>query len=209
MDLQFFGANCLRISTKNANVVVDDNLKQLGVKSVSKKGDIVLATQPQLQTEVKESKLVIDMPGEYEVSAVSIIGTPVRGHMEEEGGHGASVFKVVAGDIRLGIVGHIHPDLSEDQLEAIGAIDVLVVPVGGNGYTLDATGAMKVIKAIEPKIIIPTHYDDKGLKFEVPQASLEDALKNMSLEPTEKTDKLKLKSSVLPEATQLVVLERQ
>lgn len=209
MEIQYFGANCLRINTKNASLVVDDNLAKLGLKTVSKKGDIILATQPELQTETKEPKLVIDMPGEFEVSAVSIMGTPVRSHMEEEGGHGATVFKVVTPDVRLAITGHIHPDLSEDQLEAIGAIDVLVVPVGGNGYTLDAVGAMKLIKAVEPKIVIPVHYADSSVKYEVPQATLEDAVKNMSLEVHETVPKLKLKSSDIPENTQLIVLERQ
>jgi L-ascorbate metabolism protein UlaG (beta-lactamase superfamily) len=209
MELQFYGANCLRIGTKKANIVIDDNLEKLGLSSVAKKDDIVLATQPDLQTKVKDPKLVINMPGEFEVSAVSIIGTPVRGHMEEEGGHGATVFKLVAGDIRLVVVGHIYPSLTEEQLEAIGTIDILVVPVGGNGYTLDATGALKVIKAIEPKVVIPTHYADSKVKYEVPQAELQDALKNMNMEPTETLDKLKVKSSDLPESTQLIVLNRQ
>ena len=209
MEIQFFGANCLRITTKNANVVIDDNLSKLGLKSVTKNGDIALATQPELQTEVKDPELVIDMPGEFEVSKVAIIGIPARSHMEEDGGHGATIFKIVTQDIRIAVTGHIYPTLSDEQLEAIGTIDMLIVPVGGNGYTVDATGAMKLIKAIEPKIVIPTHYADSKVKYEVPPATLEDALKNMSMEPTETTDKLKIKSSDIPENTQLIVLNRQ
>ena len=56
-------------------------------------------------------------------------------------------------------------------------VDVLFVPVGGNGYTLDAIGALKIIKKIEPKIIIPTHYADKAIKYEVPQADLDEVMK--------------------------------
>jgi L-ascorbate metabolism protein UlaG (beta-lactamase superfamily) len=88
-------------------------------------------------------------------------------------------------------------------------VDVLVVPVGGNGYTLDPIGAAKVIKKIEPKLIIPVHYEDKGIKYEVPQVPLEEALKVLAVEPKETVAKLKLKSTELSETTQLIVLERQ
>ena len=129
--------------------------------------------------------------------------------MDEEGIESATIFKLTTIDLRVAIVGHIFPDLSEEQLEAIGTVDVLIVPIGGNGYTLDSIGVLKVIKKIEPKIIIPTHYADSTISYEVPQVELSDALHNMSLEPSETTPKLKVKGSDLPETTQLIVLERQ
>ena len=107
------------------------------------------------------------------------------------------------------MAGHIYPDLSEDQLEAIGPVDVLIVPVGGNGYTLDGAGALRVIKKIEPKVVIPTHYADKGIKYEVPQRSLEEALKEMGMEPAEKVEKYKPNILEMTDTTHLVVLERQ
>lgn len=210
MDLQFFGANCVRITTKKATVVVDDNLSKLGLKSISKPDDVVLFTSEKLTKDtVKSPKLVIEHAGEYEVSAVSVQGISVRAHMDEEGEASAIIYKIINNDLRVVIAGHIHPDLSEDQLEAIGTVDILVVPVGGNGFTLDAVGALKVIKNIEPKIIIPTHYDDSKIRYEVPQAKLEDALKDMPFEIKEKVPKLKIKSSDLPETTEIIVLERQ
>jgi L-ascorbate metabolism protein UlaG (beta-lactamase superfamily) len=68
---------------------------------------------------------------------------------------------------------------------------------------------LKLIKEIEPKLVIPTHYDDKDLSYEVPQQPLEEALKALSMEPREKVAKLKIKAGELPEITQLVVLEKQ
>jgi hypothetical protein len=58
-------------------------------------------------------------------------------------------------------------------------------------------------------LVIPTHYDDKAVKYEVPQAPLEEALKVLALEPKETVAKVKLKASELAESTQLIVLERQ
>ncbi len=211
MELQFFGANCVKISTKNATVVIDDNLKQLGQKSISRPGDINVYTfsNGENGNDLKDPKIVIQSAGEYEVSSVSIKGVAARAHMDEEGKKSAVIYKIIAGDLNVVLTGHIHPDLTEQQLETLGIVDVLFVPVGGNGYTLDAIGALKIIKKFEPKIIIPTHYDDKSLKYEVPQSKLEDVMKEITFEIKDKVPKIKLKSSDLPELTEFIVLERQ
>ncbi len=49
----------------------------------------------------------------------------------------------------------MFPKLTDAEQEAIGIVDVMFVPVGGSGYTLDAAGALQLIKAVEPKIVIP------------------------------------------------------
>lgn len=208
MELQYYGANCIRIVTKKATVVIDDNLAELGVSSPTKDGDIVLHTMVH-KAPAKAVKLVIDQPGEYEVSNVSIQGIAARSHMDEEKGRSATIFKLITDDIRVVILGHIYPELSEEQLEAIGTTDVLIIPLGGNGYTLDPIGGLKLIKKIEPKLIIPTHYADSKLKYEVPMQELSDILKAISMEPKETVDKLKLKPGELGDITSLVVLERQ
>ncbi len=209
MDLQFYGANCVKITGKKATVTIDDNLAELGLKSVTKAGDIVIfSVEHPLPTQ--DVKVAIDQPGEYEVSDVSIQGVVARSHMDEAGKTSATIFKVIIDDVSLVSLGHIYPELSDEQLEAIGTVDVLLVPVGGNGYTLDPVGALKLIKKIEPKLVIPTHYADKAINFPVPQQDLETAIKELAMEPRETVEKLKLKSAdFISDVTQLVVLTRQ
>ena len=207
MDLQFYGANCVSVTYKGARVVVDDNLADLGVKSVLKPDDIAVYTGAHAEPSVK-TKLLVDQPGEYEVSDISITGVAARAHTDEEKTHNATMYRIVAGDITLLFTGHIYPDLSEQQLEDVGMVDVMFVPVGGNGYTLDPIGAIKVIKQVEPKLVVPTHYEDKTIHYPVPQQSLEQALKGLVMEPKEKMTKLKLKPGELSDVLQLVVLER-
>jgi len=192
---------------KQASVVVDDNLADLGLKSVTKPDDIALYTM--LPKKEGAARLNITDPGEYEVSDISIRGIAVRGHMDEADQLTATIYKIDYDDIRLAIVGHVHPDIHEDQLEAIGGVDVLIVPVGGNGYTLDGVGALKVIKEIEPKVVIPTHFAEKGINYEVPQQELADALKGLAMEPAQTVAKYKIKPAEYTEAAQLIVLERQ
>lgn len=208
MDIQFYGANCITVTTKNVRITIDDNLVDLGAKSVAKPNDIALFTGPHADP-AQPAKLVIDHPGEYEVSGVSIVGIPARAHIEEATGKTATMYKIVVDDMKLLVLGHIYPALSEAQLEAIGMVDVMVIPVGGNGYTLDPTGAMNVVKKVEPKLIIPTHYQDTALNFPVPQATLEEALKSLTMEVKDTTSKLKLKATdLMTEGAKLVVLQR-
>lgn len=207
MDIQFHGANCITLHTKQARLVIDDNMTDVGVKTVAKVGDIALFTMAH-GIPAQAPKIVIDQPGEYEVSGVSIYGIAARAHMDEEGQKTATMYKILTEDLRILVVGHIYPELTDAQLESVGMVDIMFVPVGGNGYTLDGVGALKLIKKIEPKMVIPTHYDIKGFNYPVTQQPLDQALKTLAMEQKESVSKLKVKSGELGEITQLVVLER-
>ena len=206
MDLQFYGANCFVLTHKGSRVVIDDNLAELGAKTVVKPGDVALFSGA--HGGAAGARLLFDGPGEYEVADISVIGIPARGHIEEAGQLGATMFKLIVGELSVLFTGHIYPELSDKQLESIGMIDAMVVPVGGNGYTVDPVGALKLIKEIEPKLVIPSHYADKALNYAVPQQELSNALKELAMEPKETIAKLKLKPTELSDVTQLIILEK-
>lgn len=206
MDIQFFGANALTLTTKQARIVIDDNLADLGSKSIAKADDIALFTGAHGDPS-QPAKIVIDQPGEYDVSGISIYGIAARAHMDEASKKTATMYKFLTDDLRILVTGHVYPEVSDKLLEQIGMIDVMIVPVGGNGYTLDPVGAMKLIKKIEPKLVVPTHYDAPNLQFPVPQQPLADALRSMAVEPKETVAKLKLKSSEFDDVTQFIVIE--
>ena len=209
MEIQYYGGNCIKLTTKKAAIVIDDNLKELGASQVAKPTDIQLFTS-RITGAAPKAKLTIDGPGEYEVSNVSISGLAVRAHIDEKDMLNATIYTIVADGVRIAVIGHVYPSLNETQLESIGVVDVLIVPVGGHGFTLDTVGALKVIKQIEPKIIIPTQYSVKGLNYPVPAISLDDAIKGLIMEPKETVSKLKIKATdLLGEQAQLIVLEPQ
>ncbi len=209
MEIEYHGANCFKIGSKKSGVVIDDNLDELGGKPIAKAGDLAIFTLAHGNPKTDVS-LVIDQPGEYEVSNVSIIGIAARAHIDEAQHTSATIYKLVVDDIKIAVLGHIYPELSDSQLEAIGTVDILLIPIGGNGYTLDSVGALKLIKKIEPKIIIPSSYADKQLKYPVPLQSLEEAVKGLAMEPRERLDKLKIKpADLINDGTQLIILEKQ
>lgn len=208
MEIQYYGSNCIRITTKKSSVVIDDNLSDLGIK-VAKDGDTVLSTSVNEDKPKVKAKLNIDQPGEYEVSDISVLGIPTKSYKDDEGTLNGTIFKLEGDDVKIAVIGNSNADLTDSQLETLGAVDVLIVPVGGNQNTLSGSDALRISNKVEPYILIPTHYADKSIKYKEPQMSLTEALKELAMEPSETVQKLKLKSSnfIEGEATILVVLE--
>lgn len=210
MEIRFYGGNCVKIAAKKCTIVVDDDVNA-GGKPISTDKDIVLRTGVLSGNDIPKSLFFIDGPGEYEVSEASIKGIAVQAHTDsKDDGKNNTMYQIVIDDVKIAVVGHIDSELSDDQLEALGMIDILIVPVGGNGLTLDGVGAAKVVRQIEPKVVIPTNYDDGKTKYEVPQTDLPTALKGLGIEPSETLEAYKFKPadiSTMGESARLIILE--
>lgn len=206
MEIEYKGANCIVIKTKQATIVVDPKLSTVGLKDQASKADAQLATQSQFV--VEGDVLAFNSPGEYELSNISIVGIAAQTHTDTpEEGMRATMFRVDTGEVAIAIVGHVVAPLTDDQLEGLGVVDIAVVPVGGNGYTLDAHAAVQVVRQLDPKLVIPTHYNDADVRYEVPQADLEPFVKELGV-AVEDMPKLKIKGGALPETLSLVTLQR-
>lgn len=209
MEFQFKGANCVQIQTKSGSIITDPALSELGVKEPNvAKFDVCLLTDSNARPQNVGEAFVVDSPGEYEVKGYSVKGISAKAHVADETHSDLrTIYRVSNSDMHVLICGHIYPEFTDAQLETIGMIDVMVVPIGGNGYTLDAVGAMKLIKMVDPKIVIPTHFEDSGLQYTVPQASLETFIKEIGA-PHEHLDKLKIKKDTLEENLKIISLQR-
>ncbi len=101
----------------------------------------------------------------------------------------------------LGSIGHVP---TSDQVEEIGNVDILLVPVGG-GDSLDAPPAAETVSLIEPKLVIPMHF-----KTDIEKTALdpiERFLKEMGAKTTETHAKIAVTRSSLPEGTQVLILD--
>ncbi len=203
MDLQFYGANTISINFKDHKFVFDDNLNEIGLDSVTKASDVAFFTG---QHQDSIAHLVFDSAGEFEISAVSVIGLPAAAYLDVDGK--TTMFKIILNDLTVLITGNINPNIPDYLLEEIGLIDVLMMPVGGLGLMLDPVQALKVIKAIEPKIFIPTYYQTDNLKYKQPHLTLDNIIEQLGLEVKSREIKLKLRPSELTDKTQLVILEK-
>lgn len=208
MDIEYKGGNCVVLTVKKNTIVVDPKLSDIKLKDQGANATVQLVTQPSFEAPHGPETLVIAGPGEYEVVNLSIRGVAARAHLDAEGdGLKATMYSVASEEISVAIVGHVHPDISEEQLEALGVVDVLIVPVGGGGYTLDAAGAVDVVRKIGPKIVIPTHYADSAADYPVPQADLDAFVKELGA-AVEVSSKLKLKAGTFGEVLTVQQLNR-
>ena len=88
-------------------------------------------------------------------------------------------------------------------------MSVLILPVGGNGYTLDAVSAAAITRQIDPRAVIPVHYSDSGVKYEVPQDDLGLFIKELAAPVEEAGAKYKIKAaSSIPQVLTVVTLNR-
>lgn len=208
-EIEYKGANAVVISTKKSTIVVDPKLSIVGLKDVSTKDAIELATEARFSLNNENVRLNIESPGEYGVGEFDIKGVAVQRHLDSETEPLLStMYRIELNDVRIAVIGNIYEKLSDDQLEALGLIDILIIPVGGNGYTLDATGAASLTRKIDPKVVIPTHFADNDLKYEVPQEVLDVFVKELGA-PVEEMPKYKLKqAALLPTVMTIVHLAR-
>lgn len=209
-DIEYKGGNAVVFTTKKGKLVVDPNISVVGLKNLVVKDAVQVATESRFGVEGKDSRLNIEGPGEYEVGDFAIIGVSSERYIDgDTGKKDCTMYRVDVGDIRVGVIGNISPKLTEDQYESLGLVDVVVIPVGGNGYTLDAVQASAVVRQMEPKLVIPVHYSDSGLKYEVPQDSLDVFIKELAAPVEDSVDKLKIKGlSSLPQVMTVSPLNR-
>ena len=193
-ELEYRGGNCVVLTSKNVAMVIDPKLSLVGLKDIKTSDEIELATESRFRVENSDARIIIDCPGEYEVGDFTIRGVAATRHIDSDQQEKLStIYRITCGDVRMAIVGNIDPKLDDEQLEAIGMVDMLVLPVGGGGYTLDATSAATIVRQIEPKAIVPIHFAESGVTYEVPQDPIDPVIKERGA-PLEQVAKLKVKS---------------
>jgi L-ascorbate metabolism protein UlaG (beta-lactamase superfamily) len=208
-EIKWFGHGCFRVRGREATIVMDPVGRSTGYSLPKQKADIVTISHNHpghnAKNQVQEGYFLIDGPGEYEVSDVFITG--IRTFHDAKGGteHGFNtIYLLELEELRICHLGDLGHPLSEQQLEGLDDVDVLLVPVGG-GRSLDAPGANEVIGQIEPKIVIPMHYRTAGGDQNL--EALDRFCKELGVEEVTPQEKLTVRKSDLPETVKVVILE--
>ncbi|KKS90389.1 MAG: Zn-dependent hydrolase of the beta-lactamase fold-like protein [Parcubacteria group bacterium GW2011_GWF2_43_11] len=214
MHIIWHGQSFFQIQTslnkgEQTTIAIDPFDESTGLKPPSFQADVLLITHDHHdhnnKKAIKGTPFLIEGPGEYEVKEIAIQGIPSF-HDEEEGKKRGSntIYLIEMEEMKVCHLGDFgQKELTEDQLEQIGDIDVLMVPVGGE-FTLDAKGAAHVISQIEPKIVIPMHYAIPKLKIKLDE--VDKFLKEVGKKSVVPQPKLLIKKKDLPLETQVVVL---
>jgi L-ascorbate metabolism protein UlaG (beta-lactamase superfamily) len=115
-----------------------------------------------------------------------------------------ALFVFETAGLRLAHLGDLGHQLDDAQVAALGgAVDVLMVPVGG-AFTIDAAGATELVAALQPKIVFPMHY--KTARTSVPIAAVDPFLEGKTVERASSTT-TRLSRDTLPAETTVMVLD--
>jgi L-ascorbate metabolism protein UlaG (beta-lactamase superfamily) len=191
------------------SILIDPFDENLGLKVPSLTADILLISHQHSDHNnkkiVKGNPFLIEGPGEYEIKNVFFRGI-FSFHDNKKGKERGenTIFTIESEEMKVCHLGDLgQKELEENQLENIGNVDILMVPIGGI-YTIDAKEAAKIISQIEPKIVIPMHYQLPKLKLKL--KSLEEFLKIMGKKSIEPQNKLNIKKKDLSEEELKIVV---
>ncbi len=141
-----------------------------------------------------------------EIKGIKFNGIPT--YHDDAGGskRGSNViFCFEVDGIRVCHLGDLGHQLGDKEVAALGKVDILLIPVGGN-FTIDAKLAADTCRKLNPKVVMPMHYRNERCP-EFPVAGVEDFLSIMKKARQEDTSEVEFKRGKLPATTQIVVLK--
>jgi L-ascorbate metabolism protein UlaG (beta-lactamase superfamily) len=209
LDIDWYGHACFRIREKGVTVVTDPHPEDLGYGRPRIRADVVTVSHPHPgHSAVKGfrgSPRVLSAPGEYEIGGAFITG--VSTYHDAAGGseQGRNVVFLLDFDgltvCHLGDLGH---SLAQELVEALGQVNVLLIPVGG-ANTLGGVLAAEVVSMIEPNIVVPMHYKTPLVSREL--EGVDRFLRAMGAGHVAPQESLRVRAGSLPEDTQVVLLD--
>ncbi|MBI4272549.1 MBL fold metallo-hydrolase [Candidatus Uhrbacteria bacterium] len=207
MVIQWYGHACFRIQGNSTDVaiLIDPFDASIGWKLPRLSADVVLVSTDTKEHNALETvkkgegkePFIIQEAGEYEVRGALIHGIPLS--------LSSRIFVIRVDEMTILHCGSLNRELTESELDNIGRVDILVLPIGG-GNVLDAKKANEIVSEIEPRIVIPMQYRLTGLRTVHEPA--DPFFKALGIKPPEAQDKYKILKKDLPAGEmQLVVLQ--
>jgi len=213
MVIKYLGHSSFRIKSSNATVVTDPfDPKSTGLAYPKVTADVVTVSHQHADhnfiQRVEENPFVIDGPGEYEVKQVRVNGFTTFHDASSGSERGSNtMYLITLENISILHCGDLGHRLSDETLNKLDPVDILLIPTGGY-YTIDAKTATEVTAQLEPAIVIPMHYNRNGLDQKVfsKLTPVDEFLSQIGEKDVKPEDKLTITKSQIPEETQVVVL---
>ena len=214
MKISSYGHSCFKIKCKDLTLLIDPYDNTIGLKPPKVKADIVLTTHNHhdhnnISAAGKEAFL-INGPGEYDIKGTFVYCKGAFHDYKNGEERGTITMYLIESDkVRVAHLGDLgQKQLTKDQLEFLDNVDVLLIPVGGV-YTINGSDATSIINDIEPRIVIPMHYNVPKLKLPKTLDKVDNFIKEIGLTP-ENLDELKVTHDNLPSSElRLVTLKQQ
>jgi L-ascorbate metabolism protein UlaG (beta-lactamase superfamily) len=209
MEITWLGHSCFKLKGKQAIVITDPFSPDLGYTLGKQSASIVTISHRHpghsYAAGVNGEPHLVQGPGEYEISNVLIIGLATF-HDNEKGALKGknTAYLIEMDDLTLCHLGDLGHPLNDGQIEEMGNVDILMLPVGGVS-TINASTAAATVRQIEPKIVLPMHYDTPSLKRELDP--VDKFLKEIGTHDITPQAKLSVAKNNLPITMQVCLLE--
>ncbi|MBE9525212.1 MAG: MBL fold metallo-hydrolase [Chloroflexi bacterium] len=210
MKITWYGHTCFRLASRGLATVVTDpyDHKVVGYKALNLRATVVSVCQdsPHFNniSVVKTKPRVLKSPGEFEIGDVFITAVRTNGKKRNVDELRNTLYVFDFDGISVAHLGNMHRVPSQSRIEALGTINVALVPIGGSDG-LNAAKAVEVISLLEPGIVIPMLYNTPNSKLELDP--LDKFLKEMGLGQVNAEKELDITSSAIPSETRVVVLD--
>ncbi len=210
MTINWYGQSCFRLTSKDTSLLIDPFSKEIGLRTPRLNDNIFVVTHDHYDHNnldgIPSEAFVVRGPGEYEIKGVFVQGISSY-HDKVEGKERGlnTMYLINMEEMNICHLGDFGQEkLNEEQVDALGDVDILMIPVGGK-YTINSQEAVEIISQVEPKIIIPMHYKVEGLKVDIEDAKK--FVKAIGLKP-EEVESFKINKKTLPqEETKLVMFK--
>lgn len=203
MTITWYGCSCFKIVNAGGQltIITDPFDKKIGLNPPRGSADIITLSHG--KTSSKDS-FVADGPGEYVIKGIGI--KSISGFLEFQEKKLNTIHIIDIDRIKICHLGDFgQKQLTDKQIEEIGQIDILMVPVGGKDV-LNASQAAKAIEKIEPRVVIPMSYKLSGLKIDL--NDLSGFLEEMGISEKEAVNKFSLKKKDLTSGkTEIMVMK--
>jgi len=211
MEIVWYGHSCFRFIERGMAAVVTDPFDSdvIGYEPLKLRADIVTVSHDtpghNFISAVKGTSHKLTGPGEFEIGGVFITGVQTDSNSKKNAdGLRNTLFLFDFDGLTIVHLGDLSQVPSQSEVEALGTVNVALVPVGGSNG-LNAAKAAEVISLLEPNIVIPMHYEHTASK--VTLDPLSKFLKEMGLTTHETVPMLKIAHSGLPDETKVIVLD--
>lgn len=210
MQIKFHGHSCFSIKDGDTTIVTDPYDESTGLTLPSLKANVVTVSLNESHhnnvSVIEGNPSIFNWPGEYEAGGIHFQGiASFHNTKDDEEQKENTIFTIDFNGIHLCHLGAQGTKLTPEQLEEVGDVDILFIPVGGK-EGVDVKKAKEIIEQIEPRIIIPMAYHTEGCQCGF--TSLEGFLSEMGAQNTEASQVYTLKRSELPDdASKVVVIQ--
>ena len=212
MLISWLGHSCFKIQDKTGTdgltIITDPFNKDIGLKVPNCEADIITVSHDHKDHNntdaLRGTPYIINLAGEYDVKGILIRGVESF-HDEKKGKErgGNVMYRMEVDGISISHLGDLGHVLDDKQLEVLVGTDILLIPVGGK-FTLAAKKAVEVISQVEPRIVIPMHYNDGNVSI-TELDSIEKFVKEMGIKPIEE-ERLKISKKDLPQEDMLLYI---